>query len=89
MTIYEAPPGTGGHAITPIALSDRGGGLFDIAVWDNNFPGRVRAVHVDTNANGGKGSMEYPMFASPSTPPTIANGDFGLIPATQLLGAQP
>lgn len=89
LTLFETPPATGGHAITPIALHDRGNGLYDIAVWDNNFPGRVRAVHVDTTADGGRGSMEYQMFAIPGRPPAMASGDIGLIPATELLGPQP
>lgn len=89
LTLYETPPASGGHAVTPIALHDRGSGRYDIAVWDNNFPGRVRALHVDTTANGGRGSMEYEMFTVPGEPPTMASGDIGLIPATELLGAQP
>ncbi len=89
MTIYETPPAQGGHAITPIALHDRGNGLYDVAVWDNNFPGRVRAVHIDTKANGGSGSMEYQMSAIPGQPASMASGDVGLIPATKLLGPQP
>jgi hypothetical protein len=89
MTIYETPPAQAGHAITPIALHDRGDGLYDVAVWDNNFPGRVRAVHIDTTANDGKGSMEYQMSAIPGQPPSMASGDIGLIPAKDLLGLQP
>ena len=89
MAVYETPPAQGGHAITPIALLDRGNGLYDVAVWDNNFPGRVRAVHIDTTANGGKGSMEYKLFEVPGKPPAMASGDFGLIPAKELLGPQP
>ena len=41
---------TGGHAITPFAVEDKGDGQFAILVYDNNFPGQVRAVEVDTNA---------------------------------------
>ena len=89
LALWETPPGQGGHAITPTALYDRGNGLYDIAVWDNNYPGRVRAVHIDTTANGGKGSMQYLMFTSPGQPPTMAGGDFSLIPAAKLLGPQP
>ncbi|MDQ6607185.1 MAG: hypothetical protein M3Z06_11640 [Actinomycetota bacterium] len=43
--------GTGGHAITPIAVEDRGHGQASIIVYDNNFPGILRAVQVDTNAD--------------------------------------
>lgn len=48
--IYQMGPDgspAGGHAITPYALLDRGDGLFDIAVYDNNWPDMPRAVHVD------------------------------------------
>ena len=38
----------GGHAITPIAIEDDGGGKRRIAVYDNNWPGQTRYVHVDT-----------------------------------------
>jgi hypothetical protein len=40
--------GSGGHAITPIAVEDRGHGQASIIVYDNNFPGILRAVQVDT-----------------------------------------
>jgi len=41
--------GTGGHAITPFAIEDKGGGKVAILVYDNNFPGITRAVAVDLN----------------------------------------
>ena len=89
LAVFETPPGQGGHAITPIALYDRGSGIYDIAVWDNNYPGRTRAVHIDTTANNGAGSMSYLMFTSPGAPPTMASGDVALIPSAKLLGQQP
>ena len=89
LEVWETPPATGGHAITPIALYDRGNGRYDIEVWDNNYPGRTRAVHIDTTADGGKGTMEYLMFTSPGQAPTMASGDVQLIPADKLLGRQP
>jgi hypothetical protein len=46
--IYK-PDLSGGHAITPFAVEDRGGGRYAILVYDNNFPGTTRAVQVDTN----------------------------------------
>ncbi|MCW2997025.1 MAG: hypothetical protein JWN65_574 [Solirubrobacterales bacterium] len=48
--IYQADGG-GGHAITPFAVEDRGDGLKKILVYDNNFPGIIRAIDVDTNKN--------------------------------------
>lgn len=89
LALWETPPGQGGHAILPIALYDRGGGLYDVAVWDNNYPGRIRAVHIDTTADGGAGSMEYLMFTAPGAPPTMASGSMLLIPSGKMLGRQP
>jgi hypothetical protein len=89
LSVWETPPAQGGHAITPIALYDRGNGLYDIEVWDNNYPGRTRAVHIDTTADDGKGTMEYLMFTSPGQASTMASGDVALIPANELLGRQP
>jgi hypothetical protein len=40
---------TGGHAITPFAIEDRDSGRYAILVYDNNFPGAIRAVQVDTS----------------------------------------
>jgi hypothetical protein len=41
----------GGHSVLPIGVDDKGGGLYDILVYDNNWPDQVRAIQVDTNAN--------------------------------------
>jgi hypothetical protein len=46
--IYK-PDLTGGHAITPYAVEDKGGGKYAILVYDNNFPGITRAVELDSN----------------------------------------
>lgn len=46
--IYK-PDLTGGHAITPFAVEDKGDGKYAILIYDNNFPGVTRAVEVDTN----------------------------------------
>src|SRR5262249_25616207 len=43
--------GSGGHAITPFAIEDKGGGKFAILVYDNNFPGVIRAIKVNATAN--------------------------------------
>jgi hypothetical protein len=48
--IYK-PDYSGGHAITPFAVEDRGGGKYAILVYDNNYPGAMRAVQVDANTN--------------------------------------
>ena len=55
----------GGHAVLPVSVLDRGGGLFDIGVYDPNVPGQERAIHVDTNAN----SWAYESLGAPGQPP--------------------
>lgn len=50
LAIFRADGG-GGHAITPFAIEDQGGGQEKILVYDNNFPGIVRKIDVDTNAD--------------------------------------
>jgi hypothetical protein len=42
---------TGGHAVTPYAVEDRGGGIYWIMIYDNNYPGAARAIEVDTNTD--------------------------------------
>ncbi len=41
------PDGTAGHAITPFAVEDKGDDEYAVLVYDNNFPGIVRALDVD------------------------------------------
>lgn len=60
-----------GHGITPYAVLDKGNGLYDIAVYDNNYPFKERAIHVDTIAD----SWEYQVLINPNAPATIAAGD--------------
>ena len=79
----------GGHAINPYAVHDRGDGLYDIAVYDNNYPTRERAVHVDTVAN----TWEYFVMTSPTGPPTVFTGDaqtktLGLVSTADILAPQ-
>jgi hypothetical protein len=74
-----------GHAITPIALRNKGAGQYDIAVYDNNYPSRVRAVHADTVNE----KFDYLLFSSPGQPPETMAGLQGLIPTSQLMGRFP
>lgn len=80
--------GEGGHAITPYAVLDRGNGLFDIAVYDNNFPLRPRAVTVDTNTD----SFAYTSAINPAAPGiewnTETGGRIGLISVAETLKTQ-
>lgn len=47
---YKAD-GSGGHAVTPLAVEDNGGGNFTLLVYDNNYPGVTRPFEFDTNAD--------------------------------------
>lgn len=62
---------TGGHAITPYAIDDLGGGIFEMKVYDNNFPGQERSVRVDTNAD----TWSYQASQNPSNPAELYTGD--------------
>ncbi len=76
----------GGHAITPYAVYDRGNGLYDIAVYDNNWPNQERAVHVDTIAN----TFEYQGQTNPAEASLLwssqDNGFIGLASVADTLG---
>jgi hypothetical protein len=68
--IYKSD-GSAGHAITPFAVEDKGDGQFAILVYDNNFPGQVRAVDVDTN----KESWSYSGGPNPDNLDEVYEGD--------------
>ncbi len=63
--------GTAGHAITPFAVEDDGNGLDHILVYDNNFPGIMRAITVDTN----KDTWSYVGGPDPSNTDELYEGD--------------
>lgn len=80
----------GGHAVTPIAVENLGGGQYDILIYDNNFPGVVRAISVDTSAD----SWSYNGAPNPTVPPELYSGqattnEMELIPLSPGLGIQP
>ncbi len=79
----------GGHGITPYAVLDRGNGLYDIAVYDNNFPLRALAVTVDTNTD----SFVYTSAVNPNSPSytwSTANGStIALVELDDVLAQQP
>ena len=43
--------GSGGHAITPFGVEDKGNGLYTILAYDNNYPGETRELFVDSRDN--------------------------------------
>ena len=70
MKIFNAE---GGHAITPYAVEDRGGGNYAVLVYDNNYPGITRAIRFDTNAN----TWTYNAATKPGLPEALYSGDAG------------
>lgn len=62
---------TGGHAVTPYAIEDRGDGIYWIMIYDNNYPGVARAIEVDTNAD----TWFYSGSTNPSEPADDYEGD--------------
>jgi hypothetical protein len=70
MGIY-LPDGSGGHAITPYAVEDRGNGTARILVYDNNWPKDSRFIEVDTLTN----SWRYLASASPDEPDSLYSGN--------------
>ena len=92
LVLYGVDPDgrEGGHAINPYAVHDRGNGVFDIAVYDNNYPTRARAVHVDTVQD----TWEYLVQTNPSGPRTVWTGDaqtktLGLVAVADIIAQQP
>ena len=79
-----------GHAITPYAVEDLGGGKFDIHVYDNNFPGdATRRVHVNTKTE----TWNYYATTEPGIPEAEYRGNaksqsLRLKPITPGLGTQ-
>lgn len=86
---FYMPDRTGGHAITPFALEDKGGGKYAILVYDNNFPGATRAVMVDTKTD----TWSYEASTNPDQQAALYRGDattntLELDPLTPGLGKQ-
>ena len=70
MGIY-LPDGSGGHAITPFAVEDRGNGMAHILVYDNNWPKDNRFIEVDTLSN----TWRYLASANPDEPNSLYSGN--------------
>lgn len=81
--------GSGGHAVTPYAVEDRGNGLYSIMVYDNNFPGVARAIEVNTTTD----TWQYSGSTNPNEPNDTYEGDadtktLELAPIAPRLGTQ-
>ena len=78
-----------GAGLTPYAIYRKAPGVYDIAVYDSNYPTRERAVHVDVNAN----TWEYLAVSGFGSPAEVVGGDsttmsLGLLPIADALGRQ-
>lgn len=63
--------GGGGHAVTPYAVEDLGGGKFAVMVYDNNLPKTPRAIYFDRNTN----SWTYSASVNPNVKSAQYVGD--------------
>lgn len=68
---FFQPDGSGGHAVTPWGIDDRGDGIYWILIYDNNFPGITRAIQVDTNND----TWAYIASTNPDEPEAVYMGD--------------
>ena len=68
--------GSGGHAMTPFAVEDKGNGQMAILVYDNNYPDTIQAMEIDTNAN----TFRYVGAPNPDVEPDVYDGDATTIP---------
>ena len=81
--------GSGGHAITPIGVEDKGDGLYAILVYDNNYPGETRELLVDTRDN----TWLYEASINPDVQSELYTGNadtmtLDLTPTSARLGVQ-
>ncbi|MBL8102299.1 MAG: hypothetical protein JNM02_07205 [Anaerolineales bacterium] len=60
-----------GHAITPFGAEDKGDGLFAILVYDNNYPGEVRELFIDSRDN----SWTYETSINPQVETDVWSGN--------------
>jgi len=84
------PDGSDGHAVTPIAVENLGGGQYQIDIYDNNYPDTPRAISVNTTND----SWSYNAAPNPGDPAGVYSGQgttnpMNLEPLTAGLGAQP
>lgn len=62
---------SGGHAITPIGVEDKGDGLYAILVYDNNYPGQTRELYIDSRDN----SWTYEAAINPQVQSEVYSGN--------------
>jgi hypothetical protein len=87
--IYK-PGFKGGHAVTPYAVEDSGGGIFNILIYDNNYPTVTRNIKIDRNLN----TWSYNAATNPNEPSELYEGDantktLDVEPTSPGIGVQP
>ena len=87
---FTKADGSGGHAVTPYAVEDRGGGEFAVLVYDSNFPGQARTLQIDREAD----TWSYNAAANPNRRSGGYSGDAAsqslfLFPTGPARGPQP
>ncbi len=60
-----------GHAITPFGVEDKGDGLFAILAYDNNYPGEIRELFIDSRDN----SWTYETSINPQVETDVWSGN--------------
>ena len=88
VTIWKRD-GSGGHAVTPFEVVNKGDGLFQVLIYDNNWPDQTRAISFDTNAD----TWTYDAASTPDQPESVYQGDantktISLSPTAPGLGTQ-
>jgi hypothetical protein len=82
--------GSGGHAVTPYQVVNKGGGQFDVMIYDNNYPDdSTRAISFDTKRD----TWSYNAAPIPTEPDAVYIGDavtktISLFPTSPGLGTQ-
>jgi hypothetical protein len=89
VTIWKSD-GTGGHAVTPYQVDYKGNGQYQVLIYDNNWPGRTRAISFDTNTD----TWSYEAAVNPNDPSALYQGDaktqtLQLFPTSPGQGTQP
>ena len=60
-----------GHAITPFGVEDKGDGLFAILAYDNNYPGEIRELFINSRDN----SWTYETSINPQVETDVWSGN--------------
>lgn len=82
--IYMAD-GSGGHAVTPVSISDLGDGKVGLNIYDNNWPNELRTIDVDLNDE----TWSYQASTNPDEEESLYTGtELELTPSTPRLQPQ-